>query len=114
MQRGELYLTRTSGGDPRRNRVFLIVSRQTFVEAHYSSVVAVPVYTRGEGLATEVPVGPDEGLKWPSWARCDEITSVLRTTLGPFIGTMAPSRLPELNRALAIALDLPPGTFDEL
>lgn len=62
MRRGELYRVAKAASDPKRYRVFVIVSRRVFLESHFSTVVCAPVYTTRYGLSTEVPVGTDEGF----------------------------------------------------
>jgi mRNA interferase MazF len=84
----------------------VIVSRQTLLESRFSSVVCAPVYTRGEGLETQVPVGPDEGLTHSSWITCDDLKSVLKSDLKHYVGSLSPSKIGELDRSLAVALDL--------
>jgi mRNA interferase MazF len=106
MRRGGLYRVYKPTGDPRPFRVFVIVSRQTLLESRFSTVVCAPVYTRGEGLETQVPVGPDEGLKHSSWITCDDLKSVLKSDLTDYVGSLSPSKIGELDRALAVALDL--------
>ena len=106
MRRGELYRVHEPGDDPREFRVFVIVSRQALINSRYSTVVCAPVYSRGEGLYTQVPVGIDEGLKHPSWIACDNLVSLRKNKLHNFIGTISPSKVLELNRALALALAL--------
>lgn len=72
----------------------------------FSTVVCAPVYTSGEGLTTQVAVGPREGLKHESWIMCDNLTSLRRAELTDYVGALAPGRIPELNQALRSALDL--------
>ena len=66
MKRGELYRVRHPAGDPKRSRVFVVVSRQVLLHSRFATAVCAPVFTEGEGLTTQVPVGADEGLKHPS------------------------------------------------
>ena len=55
MNRGDLFrVRRPGGGDPRRSRVFVVVSRQTLIDSLFSTVVCAPVYTRRDGLADYV------------------------------------------------------------
>jgi mRNA interferase MazF len=64
MKRGEFYLVRKPGSrDPRKQRVFLIVSRQALIDSRFSCLICAPVYSQHDGLSTQVRVGPDEGLK---------------------------------------------------
>ncbi|MGH7563852.1 MAG: type II toxin-antitoxin system PemK/MazF family toxin [Gemmatimonadota bacterium] len=107
MRRGELYRVRRPGGDPKRHRTFVIVSRQVVIDSRFSTVICAPVFTQGEGLATQVAVGPDEGLKTSSWIMCDNLVSLAKSQLTQFVGSLPPPRLAELNRALRVALELP-------
>ena len=84
----------------------MIVSRQTLIESRFSSVVCAPVYTRREGLATEVPVGLDEGLKHDSSVLCDALVSLPKSSLTNFVGTLSADRFRALDDALRIALAL--------
>lgn len=106
MTRGELYRVRHPRGDPKRSRVFCIVSRSTLVDSSFSTVTCAPIYSTRHGLSTQVPVGPDEGLKHDSAIHCDELVSIPKSVLTDYVGMLPPSRLRELNRALAIALEL--------
>jgi mRNA interferase MazF len=53
-------------GDPKASRVFVVVSRQALIDSAFSTVVCAPIYARRDGLATQVDVGSDEGLKHES------------------------------------------------
>jgi mRNA interferase MazF len=105
--RGDLYrVRRPGGGDPRSSRVFVVVSRQTLIDSRFSTVVCAPVYTRREGLATEVPVGSAEGLKHDSSILCEALVSLPKSALSDFIGGLPSERLRALTDALRIALAL--------
>ena len=106
MKRGELYRVRHPKGDPRRSRVFVIVSRTTLVESAFSTVTCAPVYSARHGLSTQVLVGPDQGLKHESAIHCDELVSLPKSVLTDYVGSVAGPRLHDLNNALAIALEL--------
>ena len=105
MRRGDLYLVRKPGStDPRKRRLFVVVSRQVLVDSSYSTVICAPVYSQRHGLATEVPVGIDEGLAHDSSILGDALVSVPKTVLTDFVGELPPALLVELDRALRIAL----------
>ena len=105
MRRGELYRVRKPGGnDPKRSRVFVIVSRQTLVDSRYSTVVCAPVFSRRDGLSTQVDVGAQEGLKHDSTIHCDALVSLDKSMLTDYVGSLSPVRLAELQSALRIAL----------
>ncbi len=108
MKRGELYrVAHPSARDPRRHRVFVILSRQVLIDSRFSSVTCAPVYTAYDGLATQVPIGPDEGMKHESSIHCDELVSLPKSMLTHFVGALPPIKLDALNQALRVALDLP-------
>lgn len=107
MKRGELYrVERPTKRDPKGYRVYIVISRQRFIETIYDSVICAPVYTNAAGLSTEVSVGIDEGLLYESYVRCDELTSIPKLFLTNFIGSLSPQKIEELNKALKIALEL--------
>jgi mRNA interferase MazF len=108
MKRGELYIVKhPSSRDPKRQRVFVIVSRQALIDSRFSTVICAPIFTIYHGLATQVPVGPDEGLKHDSSIHCDELVSLTKSAFSNFIGTLPPHKINALDQALRIALDLP-------
>ena len=96
----------TSREAPKRYRTFVVVSRQVLIDSRFSTLICAPVFTHGEGLSTQVAVGPDEGLKHPSWIMCDNLLSLRKTDLTDYIGSLSRSKLVEMNRALRMALDL--------
>ena len=105
MKRGELYLLRKPGSqDPRKQRVFAIVSRQTLVDSRFSTLICAPVYSRHDGLSTQVRVGTEEGLKQESSLHCDELVSLPKSLLTHYVGSLKPSTLWELARALTVSL----------
>ena len=107
MRRGELYrVMRPSSRDPKKFRVFVIVSRQILIDSRFSTVICAPVYTAYEGLSTQVLVGINEGLKHDSAIHCDELVSLPKSMLTNIIGTLSPNRLQALEISLKIALQL--------
>ncbi len=107
MRRGELYVVRKPGlRDPRRQRVFVVVSRQTLIDTKFSSVICAPVYSRYDGLGTQVRIGIGEGLKQDSSIHCDALVSIPKSILTHYTGRLPENKIEELNRALLIALDL--------
>jgi mRNA interferase MazF len=112
MKRGEFYLVKKPGArDPKKQRVFLVVSRQALIDSRFSTLTCAPVYSRRDGLSTQVPVGVPEGLKDElqndSSIHCDELLSLPKSMLTNYIGYLGDRRMKELDAALAIALDLP-------
>jgi len=107
MRRGELYRVRkASSADPKKFRVFVVVSRQVLLDSRLSTAICAPVYSSYDGLSTQVPVGIDDGLKHDSSIHCDELISIPKRSLTHFIGTLDQPKIVALNRALAIAVGL--------
>ena len=113
MTRGELYLVKRPGevskrSDPKRPRVFVLVGRQVVIDSRFSTVICAPVYTRHDGLSTQVKLGIAEGLKHESSIHCDELMSIPKSMLTHYLGKLEPAKTDELNNALAVALQLEP------
>lgn len=106
MRRGDLYRVRHPSGEPKKSRVFVVVSRAALIRARFSTVICAPVLTHGEGLTTQVAVGPAEGLKHASWITCDGLASIEKSKLTDFIGALSPGKIHQLNQALRSALEL--------
>ena len=108
MKRGELYrVANPSARDPKKSRVFVIVSRQVVIESRFSTIICAPIYSAYDGLSTQVPVGVEQGLKHDSSIHCDELVSLPKSVLTNFVGTLSEQKVHALNQALALALDLP-------
>ena len=106
MRRGELYRVRRPGDDPKKSRVFVVVSRQVLLDSGFSTVVCAPVFSDAHGLSTQVAVGELEGLKHPSAIFCDNLVSLSKADLTNYVGALSPAKIGELNRALRAALEL--------
>ncbi|MCD4691587.1 MAG: type II toxin-antitoxin system PemK/MazF family toxin [Calditrichales bacterium] len=107
MKRGDLYrVSHPSSRDPKKHRVFVIVSRRILIESKFSTVICAPVYTRFDGLSTQLEIGIEEGLKHESSIHCDELISLPKNRLTNFIGSLSEEKISELNEALKIALEI--------
>jgi len=108
LNRGEIWRTRERlperGGKP---GFYVVVSRQFVAEnPDIATVVCAPVYTEILGISTEIVVGPDAGLPRVSAVRCDFLALMFKRKLSTFVGSLSPFQIDELNRALAVSLDL--------
>ena len=81
-----------------------MVGRQAVIDSKFSTVICAPVLSRRDGLATQVDVGTDEGLKHDSSIHCDALVSVPKPSLTDYVGRLSGQKLEELDRALRIAL----------
>jgi len=108
VKRGDLYrVVHPTARDPKRQRVFVVVSRQILIESRFSTVICAPIYSVFDGLATQVLVGIEEGLKHDSSIHCDELVSLPKAALRHYVGTLPPSKIEAINEAIKVALDLP-------
>ena len=105
MNRGDLYrVYKGSPHDPKRFRVFVVVSRQVVIDSRFSTVICAPVYSSYDGLSTQVLIGTEHGLKHESSIYCDELVSIPKKQLTNFIATLSLEKIEQLNRALSVAL----------
>ncbi len=105
--RGEIYLVSQPGrNDPKRQRAFVVVSRQALIATKFSTVICAPVDSRHDGLATQVAVGVNEGLKWDSSIHGDERIRVPKAMLTRYAGRLGQAGIGQLRKALIAALDL--------
>jgi mRNA interferase MazF len=82
------------------------VSRSALIESRFSTVICAPVFSNGEGLSTQVAIGPGEGLQHLSWIMCDNLVSIRKSELTDYVGSFSSAKLVELNEALKMALEL--------
>ena len=105
MKRGDLFLVfKGPKNDPKKQRVFLVVSRQDCIDKGFSSVICAPVYSKYHGMSTQVVIGVEEGLKHDSAIFCDDLISFPKRILTYYIGHLSDSKMQEVNTALRIAL----------
>ncbi len=71
------------------------------------TVTCAPITRTIRGIASEVEVGPEEGLVEVSAITCDNLVSILKASLDPSsVGRLAEAKRAELDRALRYALDI--------
>jgi mRNA-degrading endonuclease toxin of MazEF toxin-antitoxin module len=107
LMRGEIYrVSPAPGNDPKRARCVVIVSRQTLCDSKADKLVCAAINTNADGRSTEITVGTDEGLKRTSVVNCDQLLLVPKSALTHYVGSLAVSKLAELENALLVAFDL--------
>jgi mRNA interferase MazF len=97
------------GQDTRKQRVFAVVSRQALIDSRYSTVICAAVYSRYDGLSTQVRRGPADGLKAESSIHSDDLVSLPKSSLTHYVGSLKHLASQDLNRALSVALGLDGG-----
>lgn len=107
MRRAELYrVQKPSSYDPKKYRVFIVVSRQVLIDSRFYTVICAPVYSKYDGLLTQVQVNVEDGLKYASSIHCDELISLPKSVLTNYVGMLSEQKITELDTALKAALDL--------
>ena len=71
-----------------------------------STVTIAPVTSTVHGIATELPVGPRNGLSQPSAVKCDQITSIPIAQLHEQCGYLFDAQELALHEAIQAAFDL--------
>ncbi len=100
VNRGEIWLYRFAAPDKRRP--VLILSRQEAI-AVLDTVMVAPVTSTRHGIASEVDLGPEHGLKTPCAVNLDHVHTVSRRDLKRHVATLSPAMMTMVCRALAIA-----------
>jgi mRNA interferase MazF len=108
VKRGEIYRTKERAPERGSKPGFYVVVSRSFIAENdeVSTVVCAPVYSNVLGLSTEVGVGPEEGLPRICSIRCDFLTLMFKSRLTSYVSRLRGSKLGELDRALAQALEL--------
>ncbi len=100
LNRGELWLRHSPKPDKRRP--VLVLSRASLIGFLHTVTVAAVTSTL-RGVPTEVPVGPDEGLKASSCVNLCNLFTVPQDELKTFVGTLSPTKMRDVCAALEIA-----------
>lgn len=101
VSRGEVwgYHFRT----PDKWRPVLVLSRQEVIPLLHTVMVA-PITSTVRGAPSEVPVGPDEGLKHPSAVNLDYVQTIEKAQLTRYLGQLPQHKMRAVCRALAVAV----------
>jgi mRNA interferase MazF len=108
VKRGEIYRTKERPPERGNKPGFYVVVSRSFIATNddVSTVVCAPAYGNVLGLATEVVVGPEDGLPKTCAIRCDFLTLMFKSKLTGYVSQLTSTKLEELNLALARALEL--------
>lgn len=89
--------------EPVGKRPVLLLSRNDAYD-YLSKFIAIEITSTARGMASEVPLGEDEGLPRACVANCDSLRMVPRLSLTRLAGQLAPERWVEAKRAMGAAL----------
>lgn len=103
MRRAEVYWADL--GPPAGRRPVVIVTRDAAIPV-LAAITVAPVTPRIREIASEVRLGPQEGLD-ESVATCDNLLTVPKADLDPEpVGRLAPDQARALDEALRFALGI--------
>jgi mRNA-degrading endonuclease toxin of MazEF toxin-antitoxin module len=81
----------------------LVSSRQSLVDLLHT-VAVVPITATGRGSPTDVALDVDEGLEKVSFANLINVSTVPKSSLRRFIGTVGTAKMRSICEALAVAV----------
>jgi mRNA interferase MazF len=88
-----------------RRRPVLVLTRELMI-GRMSTVTVAPVTSTVHGIATEVRVGPRNGLGHDGAVKCDQIVSIPIEQLHERCGWLLDAQELELHEALRAAFDV--------
>ncbi len=101
MNRGEIWMFRFAS--PNKERPVLLLTRSDMI-GRLNTVTVAPLTRTLRGVASEVAVGPECGLKEPSAINLHHVVTVPRAGIRRFVGAVSPAVLYEVRKALLFAL----------
>jgi mRNA interferase MazF len=103
VRRGEVWLA-----DLDKTRPVIVLTRDPLGRLLHSVVIA-PVTSTIRGLSTEVPLGSDDGIRYPSVANLDSVQLLSRDRFRRRVGRSQPATMTALCAALSVAVDCGPA-----
>ena len=103
MRRGEVWWAEL---DPLAGRRPVVLLSRDEAYAARSLVIVAPVTTRVRHIASEVPLGPGDGMPRECVANLDTITTIPKSCLRGRLVALSPGRLEEVEAAIHFALGL--------
>lgn len=104
MRRGQIYYAKLP--PPLGRRPVLLVTRSAALAVR-TAVAVAPIARTIRGIASEVPLGRDHGLRTTSVANCDSLQTIPKSALARKpVGELATGELPALDAALRFALEI--------
>lgn len=88
-----------------KTRPALVLTREA-ARGAMTKVTLAPITTTIKGLASEVPVGPANGLNQPCVVSLDNVVTVPVHLLGRTVGHLTADQEMQLAKAIVLAYDL--------
>jgi len=103
MRQGEIWWAELA--PPSGRRPVLLLSRNEAYDVRELVTVA-PVTTRIRHIASEVPLGPEDGLPRPCVVNLDNITAIAKRSLRERLVPLNPEKLKAVEAAIHFSLGL--------
>ena len=102
MRRGEVYWANLP--EPYGRRPVLVISRSASLDPR-TRVTVAPITSTVRGIASEIHVGRQQGVRPGSVVTCDNVQTLLQTRLDPQpVGRLSVRKTIDLDQALVFAL----------
>jgi mRNA interferase MazF len=101
VERGEVRLFRFA--PPDKERPVLVLTRSSAIP-YLSRVTVAPITSTIRGVPSEVPLGPEDGLRQPCAANLHNVVTVGQEGLGRVVARLNARRMREVCAAIAFAL----------
>ena len=101
IQQGAIYWAEVESD---KGRPYLVLTRDRAIPV-LDAVLVAPITRSIRGIATEVPLGEDDGMRFECAATIDNVKSVPKAALTRHLGSIASGRWPDVCAAMCAALD---------
>lgn len=103
MRRGEIRWYKFN--QPDKKRPVLVLTRDSIID-YLGDITIAPVTTRIRDIPSEVVLTPAEGMPKQCAVNCDHLQTVQKSRMGAVVTTLSRSKMQEVSKAVAFALDL--------
>jgi mRNA interferase MazF len=104
VKRGEIWWI--AFPPPVGRRPAVLVSRNQAYRVR-TAITVVPLTRTIRNIASEVPVGPSDGVPRASVANADNIVTIPKASAVEYLATLSSEKMTSLERAVKFSLDLP-------
>jgi mRNA interferase MazF len=101
IERGEIRLVRFPAPD--KPRPVLVLTRGSAI-SYLASVSVAPITSTIRGVPSEVPLGPDDGMKQACVVNLHNVVTIRKDALGRRLAQLGEARMAQVCAALAFAL----------
>jgi len=101
IERGEVRLCRLPSPD--KERPVLVLTRGSAIR-YLSRVTVAPITSTVRGVPSEVPLGPDDGVRQTCAVNLHNLVTVNQQVLGRRLTQLNPQRMQQVCAALSFAL----------